>query len=380
MTTLPLEGVRVVDLTLNIAGPYGTMILADLGADVLKVERPGVGDDARRMAPIFGGGSAYFFAINRNKRSVALDLGIDKDRRQLDELLEQADVFTTNLLPGKLRARGLGYEELHERFPRLIYADIGGYGDGPEEDRPGYDMVLQARSGLMSVTGEPGRPPVRVGVSILDMGAGIWLALGVLAALRVRERTGEGMRVGTSLLEVGAAYMAYDLAAYQLTGEVSEPRGSGHPAFAPYGVFRAQDGWVALGVGADHIFARLAEALGKPGWVKDERYATNAARAENHEVLRTELEAVLSARPAAEWLERLRSAGVPVDQVADVARVLEDDQLEAVAAWLDVPFDGREMRQPGLPIRLGRGRPGVRRPPPALGEHTEEGFEEGDES
>jgi crotonobetainyl-CoA:carnitine CoA-transferase CaiB-like acyl-CoA transferase len=374
---LPLDGVRVVDLTLNIAGPYGTMILADLGADVLKIERPGVGDDARRMAPVAGASSAYFAAINRNKRSVVLDLDGDEDRTRLEELLGDADVFATNLLPGKLARRGLGFEELRERFPRLIYADVGGYGDGPEQDRPGYDMVLQARSGLMSVTGEPGRSPVRVGVSILDMGAGIWLALGVLAALRLRDTTGVGTRVATSLLEVGAAYMAYDLAAYAITGAVPVPRGSGHPAFAPYGAFRASDGWVALGVGADHLFARLAEAVGRPEWVGDERYATNAERVAHREALRGELEAALAELPVAEWVARLRSAGVPVDRVADVAALLEDEQLDAVRVWLDVPADGRTLRQPGLPVRVGRERSGVRRPPPGLGEHTGEGFEEG---
>lgn len=371
---LPLDGVRVVDLTLNIAGPYGTMILGDLGADVLKIERPGVGDDARRMAPVAGESSAYFAAINRNKRSLALDLDDAADRERLGELLGEADVFATNLLPGKLAARGLAFDELHRAYPRLVYADIGGYGDGPEQDRPGYDMVLQARSGLMSVTGEPGGPPVRVGVSILDMGAGIWLALGVLAALRLRDATGDGVRVGTSLLEVGAAYMAYDLAAHGLTGQVPEPRGSGHPAFAPYGVFRASDGWVALGVGADRLFARLAEALGHPEWTSDERFATNAVRVRNRDALTRELEAVLAGRPVGEWVERLRSAGVPVDEVADVARLLEDEQLDAVRAWVDVAVEGRTLRQPGLPVRIGGERPGVRRAPPGLGEHTDEGF------
>ena len=376
--TLPLDGVRVLDLTLNIAGPYGTMILGDLGADVLKVERPGTGDDARRMTPVAGDGSAYFAAINRNKRSIELDLNREADRARLDELLGQADVFATNLLPGKLRARGLSDADLRERFPRLIYADIGGYGEGPEQDRPGYDMVLQARSGLMSVTGEPGRPPVRVGVSILDMGAGIWLALGVLAALRGREATGAGVRVSTSLLEVGAAYMAYDLAAYGLTGSVTGPRGSGHPAFAPYGVFRAANGWVALGVGADHLFARLAVAVDRPDWIKDERFASNTNRVAHRDEMREALESALVERSVSEWVQHLRSAGVPVDEVADVARVLDDRQLDAVHAWVDVPADGRSLQQPGLPLRFGADRPGVRRPPPHLGEHTGEGFEEGD--
>lgn len=373
---LPLDGVRVVDLTFNISGPYGTMVLADLGADVVKVERPG-GDDARRMAPVRGDGSAYFFAINRNKRSVVLDIKDDGDRERLWELLDDADVFTTNMVVNKLAAVGLDFDAVHARCPRTIYADISGYGaDGAESDRPGYDMVLQARSGLMSVTGEPGRPPARVGVSILDMGAGLWLAVGVLAALRLRDSTGEGVRVSTSLLEVGAAYMAYDLAAYELTGARPEPRGSGHPAFAPYGVFHARDGFVAIGVGADHLFVRLAGALDRTGWPEDPRFATNEDRVRNRDALRAEIEARLAEGTVAEWVERLRAAGVPVDETADVAGVLKDGQLAAVRAWLEVPIEaGATLRQPGLPIRLGGRRPEIRRPPPAPGEHTREVLE-----
>jgi len=374
---MPLDGVRVVDLTFNISGPYGTMILGDLGADVVKIERPG-GDDARRMAPVHEDGSAYFFAINRNKRSIVLDIKAPRDRDRLWELLADADVFATNMVAPKLAAIGLDFESMHARCPRTIYADISGYGaGGSESDRPGYDMVLQARSGLMSVTGEPGRPPVRVGVSILDMGAGLWLALGVLAALRLREATGQGSQMSTSLLEVGAAYMAYDLAAYELTGTRPEPRGSGHPAFAPYAAFRAADGFVAIGVGADHLFVRLAVALARAEWVEDPRFATNEARVRNREVLRAEIESRLAEAPVAEWVRRLRAAGVPVDETADVAGVLEDPQLRAVEAWLDVPVGGSAtLRQPGLPIRLGGRRPPVRRPPPGVGEHTDEVLED----
>ena len=373
---MPLDGVRVVDLTFNISGPYGTMILADLGADVVKVERPD-GDDARRMAPVHGDGSAYYFAINRNKRSVTLDIKADADRARVWELLARADVFVTNMVASKLTALGLDFESVNARCPRTIYADITGYGvGGSEGDRPGYDMVLQARSGLMSVTGEQGRPPVRVGVSILDMGAGLWLALGVLAALRLRETTGQGSRVSTSLLEVGAAYMAYDLAAYELTGMRPEPRGSGHPAFAPYAVFRAADGFVAIGVGADRLFVRLAAALARAEWVEDPRFATNEDRVRNRDALRTEIESRLAEAPVAEWVERLRAAGVPVDEAADVARVLDDPQLASVQAWLEIPIgEGATLRQPGLPIRLGGRRPPVRRAPPGPGEHTGEVFE-----
>jgi crotonobetainyl-CoA:carnitine CoA-transferase CaiB-like acyl-CoA transferase len=371
---LPLDGVRVIDLTFNISGPYATMILGDLGADVIKLERPDGGDDARRMAPSHGSGSAYFFAINRNKRSATLDLRDEDERARLRRLLEGADVLVTNARAHKLAAWGLDFDALRDRFPRLIYADISGYGaDGPESERPGYDMVLQARSGLMSVTGEPGRPPVRVGVSILDMGTGLWLALGVMAALRRRDRTGAGSRVSTSLLEVGAAYMAYDLAAFELTGSVPGPRGSGHPAFAPYGVFRAADGYVAIGVGSDRLFARLAEAVGAPGWVGDPRFATNDDRVANRDVLASELEGWLATASAAEWVERLGEAGIPADEAADAPRLLEDPQLAAVRAWLDVAVDEETtLRQPGLPIRFDGERPPSRRPPPRAGEHTED--------
>ena len=237
---LPLSGLRVLDLTLNIAGPFATMILGDLGADVTKVERPPLGDDARRMVPTNGDASAYFLAINRNKHSVMLDLRDDTSRQRFCSLISTSDVFVTNLRRDSLVEFGLTYERVHEMAPRVIYADISAYGNtGPDADRAGYDMVLQARSGLMSVNGEAGRPPVRVGVSILDMGAGIWLALGVLAALQERQRTGLGTQVSTSLLETGASFMGYDVASYGLTGEIPGRRGTEHPAFGPTAYFAA---------------------------------------------------------------------------------------------------------------------------------------------
>jgi CoA:oxalate CoA-transferase len=371
---LPLAGVKVVDLTFNISGPYATMILGDLGADVVKIERPGGGDDARRMTPVYGDGSAYFFAINRNKRSVALDVRSEDDREVLFGMLADADVFTTNLRPHKLDELGLDYDALHGRFPELVYADISGYGvGGPEENRAGYDMVLQARSGLMSVTGEPGRPPVRVGVSILDMGAGMWLALGVLAGLRARDLTGEGQRVATSLLEAGVGFMAYDIAVHELTGLVAGPRGSGHPAFGPYGSFGAKDGYLAIGVGADHVFARLAKALGRPEWSEDPLYARNEDRVAHREELTAEIEARLAESTVAEWIGVLSDAGVPAEPVADVSSLPPDPQLDAIGCWLEVRVDGpngdrRTLRLPGLPIRFSGVRPPVQGHPPALPE------------
>ena len=372
--TLPLEGLRVVDLTMNISGPYATMILGDLGAVVTKFERPGRGDDTRHWEPVHGDGSAYFFAVNRNKRSVVVDLADEAGRNQLLTDLGDADVFVTNLRPAKLRGLGLDFESMHRSFPTLIYADLSGYGNaGPESDRAGYDMVLQARSGLMSVTGEKGRPPVRVGVSILDMGSGLWLALGVLAALRVRDASGQGCRVSTSLLEVGAAFMAYDVAVLELTGHESGPRGATHPSFAPYGVFRAADGYVAIGVGGDGVFARLAVALDRTDWLDDPRFATNNGRVANRDALQFELEKQLVARPVSEWVDVLRNAEVPADELMTTSRLLADAQLQALDCWVDVPLNhsvtevGTVLRQPGIPIRLDHERLPVRLGPPPLG-------------
>jgi crotonobetainyl-CoA:carnitine CoA-transferase CaiB-like acyl-CoA transferase len=364
---LPLTGVRVVDVTINVAGPFASLILADLGATVLKVEPP-KGDDARRLAPVLGGGSAYFFGINRNKQSVALNLRDSEDRELLFGALETADVLVTNLRPNSLRELGLDFDSFHDGYPHLIYGDLSGYGnEGPERDRPGYDMVLQARSGLMSVNGDRESAPSRVGVSILDMGAGLWLALGVVAALRLRDATGRGTRVSTSLLEVGASFMTYDVAAFQLTGKLPERRGSEHPAFAPYGAYRTQDGYVALGVGADRLFERLALALGRPEWLSDEGFATNEARVANRRELRLLLERELAHHTTRHAVELLQAAEVPADAVADVGEVLGDPQLAELDAWVDVETQAAgRLRVPGLPLRFGQERPPVREQPPDL--------------
>jgi crotonobetainyl-CoA:carnitine CoA-transferase CaiB-like acyl-CoA transferase len=367
---LPLSGLRVLDLTLNIAGPFATMILGDLGAEVTKVERPPYGDDARRMVPTKGDQSAYFLAINRNKRSVMLDLGDDDGRRRFWDALAASDVFVTNLRQTSLRDLDLTYERVHAVSPRLIYAHISAYGSGgAEADRGGYDMVLQARSGLMSVNGEADGPPVRVGVSILDMGAGIWLALGVLAALQERQRTGTGTYVSTSLLETGASFMGYDIAAYELTGKAPGKRGAEHPAFGPYGVFRCREQTsLAIGVGSDRLFARLAQAVGCPQWLEDPRFRDNTGRIANRAELRRLLEFRLSEHTAHDWSGLLADAGVPADEVAPVERLLDDEQLGALDFWVDTPVGGGEttVQLPSLPLRLGHRRMPLRLPPPVL--------------
>jgi crotonobetainyl-CoA:carnitine CoA-transferase CaiB-like acyl-CoA transferase len=364
---LPLAGVRVIDVTMNIAGPYAALILADLGADVLKIERPG-GDDARRMVPRHDNGSAYFYAINRNKSALEIDLATQTGQAALAGELRTADVMVTNLRPATLRKLGIAADDVLRAYPQLIYADISAYGtSGTEADRPGYDMVLQARSGIMSINGNAGGAPARVGVSVLDMGSGMWTALGVIAALYERTRTGQGGRVSTSLLEAGAGFMAYDIAAYQLTGQVPQRRGSGHPSFGPYGVFATRQGLLAIGVGSDGIFARLAAAVGGAGWSTDPRFGSNADRMRHAAELRAELEARLAARTAREWVPVLTAADVPADVVADTAGVLADPQLEALGSWVDLTVGGenpRPLRVPAIPLRLNGTRPPLRIPPP----------------
>jgi crotonobetainyl-CoA:carnitine CoA-transferase CaiB-like acyl-CoA transferase len=363
---LPLAGVRVLELSMNIAGPYAAMILGDLGAQVTKVELPPRGDDSRRMTPTDGDTSAYFVAVNRNKTSIWLDLRNDAERERFWSLLRQTDVFVTNMRPSKLREFGLAYPQVKAFAGGVIYADLSGYGNsGPDADRAGYDLVLQARSGLLSVNGEPDRPPVRVGVSILDMSAGIWLALGVIAALRTRDRNGQGCRVSTSLLETGAGFLAYDIAAYGMTSEVPGRRGSEHPAFGPYGIFECRSGThLALGAGADHLFERLARALGHAEWIADPRFPDNGGRIRYRAELRRLIETRLATHTAAEWVTILNAAGLPADEVANVPGVLGDQQLQSLDFWLDLP--AHELRLPGLPIRFDQHRPPMRLAPPTI--------------
>jgi crotonobetainyl-CoA:carnitine CoA-transferase CaiB-like acyl-CoA transferase len=364
---LPLAGVRVLDLTMNIAGPYAAMVLADLGADVVKIEGPGW-DDARRMAPRHDDGSAYFYAINRNKKSIEIDLKTESGLAAFAGELQAADVFLTNLRPTTIDKLGIGPGELLSVNPRLIYADISAYGDtGSEAARPGYDMVLQARSGIMSVNGDADGPPARVGVSVLDMGSAIWIALGIAAVLYQRALTGRGGRISTSLLEVGAGLMAYDITAYQLTGEIPRRRGTGHPSFGPYGVFSTGAGLLAIGVGSDPMFGRLAGAVGAGAWSTDSRFRTNAARMDHSAELRQELQARLALRTAREWVPILTAADVPAEVVADTSDVLKDPQLEALGAWVELTVgdkNPRAVRVPAIPLRLDGARPPLRSPVP----------------
>ncbi len=364
-TTAPLAGVRVVDLTSNIAGPFASLILADLGADVIHVEAP-QGDDSRRMSPASGSSSAYFKLVNRNKSGLVLDLYEPAERDRLGELIAQADVFVCNLRPSVLERHGLDSESLCTRFPRLIHASLSAYGArGAERDKPGYDGVLQARTGVAAITGESDGPPVRAGVSVLDVGSGTWLALGVIAGLFDRDRTGNGGAIATSLYETGATWVGYHVVASQVTGSASARHGSGHPAIAPYGIFRTGNGDICLGVGGDAVFARLCGALDVPHLAVDSRFRTNADRVANEPALRNALESAMSGESAVVIASLLGANGVAADAVRLPEDLLDDQQAAANDMLATVTSaDGESWVMPLLPLTFDGVRPAVRFPAP----------------
>jgi crotonobetainyl-CoA:carnitine CoA-transferase CaiB-like acyl-CoA transferase len=366
---LPLAGLRVLDLTRNVAGPYATMVLADLGAEVLKVERPDAGDDTRRWGPPFWGTqSPIFLTLNRNKRGLPLDLRRPEAAGRLREEVARSDVLVESFRAGWLEEMGFGYEWASGVNPRLIYCSITGFGDvGPMRSRPGYDPIVQAFAGLMSVTGEEGRPPVRVGTSIIDMGTGMWAAMAVQSALLRRERTGRGGRVSVSLYETGLAWMAYQIANAWASGEPPGRLGSGMATIAPYEGFACRDGHVMIGAGNDRLFRRLAEALGHPGWADDLRFCSNPLRVANRAALHDAIESVTAGLARQPLLDRLAAAGVPAAAVRDVGEVCADEQAEALGMFVPLPVAAiPELRLVALPVSFDGRRPPIRTAPPGL--------------
>jgi len=363
----PFAGLTVVDLTRVLAGPFCTMVLADLGARVVKVERPGRGDDARAIPPFAGGRSAYFASVNRGKESIALDLREAEDRAVFEALLARADVLVENFRPGAMEKLGYGFDALHERFPRLVYAATSGFGhDGPYARRPAYDVIVQAMGGIMSLTGQPGSPPTRVGTSIGDIAAGLFTAIGIGAALHQRAETGRGTKVDVAMLDAQVAILENAIARCVATGEVPGPLGSRHPAIAPFAAFRAADGHLVVAAGNDPLFRRLCEVLGRPGLADDARFGTNAERIANVDALHAALEEALAARGVADWLARLEQAGVPCGPLQDVAQVMRDPQV--LARNMLIRAGGTPMA--GNPIKLaGAPDPAERPPAPALDQH-----------
>lgn len=370
----PLKDLLVLDLSRILSGPFATMTLADLGADVIKIEQPGQGDDTRQWGPPFQGDeAAYFLAVNRNKRSLAVDLKSPEGLDVVRELARRADIVVENFRPGTAARLGLGYEELSRDNPGLVYASISGYGQtGPDALRPGYDAIAQARSGIMSVTGEADGPPVRVGVSSADLVAGMWATIGVLAALHEKQRTGNGQWVDISLLDGSVSWLTYVSSGYFASGEIPKRYGSAHPTIAPYQAFATADGFVMVAVGNDGLWRRFAEALGDEELAADPRYASNPSRVAHRDTLIPGIEAVMRTRTTEDWVRTLDEAGVPVGPIQTVDQALADPQVLArgMVAELEHPTAG-PMKVVGCPVRLTRTPASVRTAPPVLGQDTD---------
>jgi len=370
-----LAGLTVLDLSRVLSGPFATMTLADLGADVVKIEQPGTGDDTRQWGPPFQGDeAAYFLSVNRNKRSLAVDLKSADGLALVRDLARRADVVVENFRPGTAARLGLGYDGLAAENPGLVYASISGYGQtGPDSHRAGYDAIAQARSGIMSVTGEADGPPVRVGVSSADLVAGMWAVIGILAALRERDRSGQGQWVDISLLDGSVSWLTYVASGYFATGTRPPRYGSAHPTIAPYQGFATKDGDLMLAVGNDAIWRRFASVAGLADLLEDPRFTTNPLRVEHRDELLPLVADAMAARTSVEWVEVLDAAGVPVGPIQTVDEVVTDPQVLARGMIGEVkhPTAGT-VRTIGCPVRLTATPPQVRTAPPLLGQHTDD--------
>jgi crotonobetainyl-CoA:carnitine CoA-transferase CaiB-like acyl-CoA transferase len=374
-----LAGLRVLELTQVMAGPFCGQVLADMGADVIKVEPPG-GDSTRRSLGfrMSGDDTAAFLAVNRNKRSLALDLKDAEHRAAFHRLAEQADVVLENNRPGVAARLGVDYETLRELNPRLVYASISGFGQtGPYAQRPGYDLIAQGLSGVMSVTGEPEGNPVKCGIPIGDLSAGLFCAVAILSALHARERTGRGQYVDTSLFEGALALSIWETAELWATGRVPGKFGSAHRLTAPYQALRTADGYITVGGNTEPLFERLCAVLGLPRLAEDDRFATNDARMANVSALVSELEEVLRSKTTDEWIEALVEGGVPCGPIHDYAEVFADPHTQAREMEVSVvhPVEGT-IRALGIPVKLSDTPGSIRRPAPLLGQHTEEILQE----
>lgn len=370
----PLAGIRVVELGTSVAAPYGTWILATLGAEVVKVERPEVGDDCRQWGPpsVKEGTRSFFLVLNANKKSVVVDF---TDKSQVERLrryiVEKADVVVQNLRPGLVEKFGLSAGDLMKENPRLIYCHSGAFGNaGPYKDRPGYDPLMQACGGIMSVNGEEGRPPARVGTSIVDMGTGMWCAMGVLAALNDRHKTGRGCRIDTSLYETALGWMHYHAAGYYGTGKPPKRVGSQAPGIAPYQAYECADGYLVIAGANDRLFRKMSEALGHPEWADDPRFESNPSRWEHLAALNPMMEAVLKTKPRTHWQDKLDAAGVPNAPTQSMDEVVAHPQTKALGILQET--DDKAFTLIGMPMQFDGERPPQRAGSPALGEHTKE--------
>lgn len=381
-TPLPLEGVKVLDCTQVMAGPFCSLLLADMGADVIKVERPDGGDETRKGPPYINGWSAAFLAVNRNKRGLALDLQNPVGQEVFKELVKTADVIVENFRPKTLEKLGLGYQDLKEIRPELIYCSISGFGQtGPYSSRGGYDLIAQGMSGIMSVTGIPGSAPVKVGVPITDLTAGMYSAYGILNSYIYRLRTGQGQMVDMSLIEAGIAYTVWESTVYFATGEIPGPLGSAHRLSAPYQAFRTSNGHITVGGAAQTLWEKMCAAIGRPELPKDPRFANRGDRKARDVELARMLEDTFSTQTTEHWMAVLEAVGVPAGPINNLDQVYHDPHVQA--RNMEVDLDDPELgvlRNIGIPVKLSRTPGRIRHRAPALGEHSREVLEEADYS
>lgn len=365
----PLSGITVIDLSRILAGPYCTFLMAEMGARVIKVETPGKGDDAREYGPFVKGRSAYFMSVNRGKESIVLDLKKPDDKKIFEKLLAEADVLVENFRPGTMEKLGYGFEHLHPKFPKLIYAAASGFGHtGPDAQRPAYDMVVQGLGGIMSVTGHPGGPPTRSGMSIGDIGAGLYTAVAVNAALFARASSGKGSKVDISMFDCQLALLENAAMRYFVSGKAPGPLGARHPSITPFEAFDTATNPIIIAAGNDSLFVKLASALGKPEMAKDPRYLTNDLRNQNVDALKAEIEAVLKTKPVGHWMDLLDAAGIPAGPINNIAQAIEHRQAKArnMVVELEDPVAGR-MKFIGNPMKIsGFPDPSTRAPAPDL--------------
>ncbi|EGO62711.1 CaiB/BaiF CoA transferase family protein [Acetonema longum] len=370
----PLAGLVVLDLSRVLAGPYASMMLADFGANIIKIEPPKVGDDSRAFGPFIGKESAYYMSLNRNKRSMTLNLKEQAAKDLFKEMVKKADVVLENYRPGTMEKFGLGYEDLQKINPKIIYAACSGFGHtGPYMDKPAYDIIVQAMGGIMSITGPENGDPTRVGASVGDITAGLFATVGVLLAVYHRERTGEGQKVDVGMLDCQVAILENAISRYLVNGVIPKPLGNRHPSITPFESFTAKDGYVIVGAGNDRLWEKLCSLLERPDLIHDARFATNALRTQNVKELKVILDSVFKNKTIDAWLGFLEEAGIPCAPINTVDKVINDPQIKARDMIVDLkhPVAG-EMKVPGVPIKLSKTPGAVETPAPLLGQHTEE--------
>lgn len=370
----PLENVKVLDLTRVLAGPYASMMMADFGAEIIKIESPKTGDDSRAFGPFVGKESAYFMSLNRGKRSMTMNLKNPKAQELFKEMVKKVDVVLENYRPGTMEKFGLGYEEIKKINPNIIYTACSGFGHtGPYSKKPAYDVIVQGMGGIMSITGQENGEPTRVGASVGDLTAGLFAVIGTLTALYNREKTGVGQKVDVAMLDCQVAILENAISRYLVNGVAPGPIGNRHPSITPFEAFKAKDGYVIIAVGNDRLWKKFCDLINRPELIEDARFITNAKRTENQKELKGILDTVFPAKTVDEWLEAIDGAGIPCGPINTVDRVMKDPQVLArdMIVEVDHPVAGK-FKMPGLPIKLSETPGAVESPAPLLGQHTEE--------